>query len=65
MLVVEDEKCLAAGLRYDAIVLDIMLPEVSGYQVCAALRWNAVVVAIVPRTAVITVDAARTTRVGR
>jgi DNA-binding response OmpR family regulator len=65
VLVVEDEKRLAAGLRngleaegfavdvaldgtdglwlareepYDAIVLDIMLPEVSGYEICAALR---------------------------
>jgi two-component system, OmpR family, response regulator len=65
VLVVEDEKRLAAGLRngleaegfavdvalngtdglwlareepYDAIVLDIMLPEVSGYQICATLR---------------------------
>jgi DNA-binding response OmpR family regulator len=65
VLVVEDEKRLAAGLRkgleaegfavdvaltgtdglwlareqpYDAIVLDIMLPELNGYQVCATLR---------------------------
>jgi DNA-binding response OmpR family regulator len=65
VLVVEDEKQLAAGLRngleaegfavdvaydgtdglwmarehpYDAIVLDIMLPGLNGYRVCAALR---------------------------
>jgi DNA-binding response OmpR family regulator len=65
VLVVEDEKRLAMGLRkgleaegfavdvaltgtdglwlareqpYDAIVLDIMLPEVNGYQVCSTLR---------------------------
>jgi two-component system, OmpR family, response regulator len=65
VLVVEDEKRLAAGLRsgleaegfavdvawtgtdglwmareaaYDAIVLDIMLPGLNGYQVCATLR---------------------------
>src|SRR5688572_11208302 len=65
VLVIEDEKRLAAGLRkgleaegfavdvaltgtdglwmarehaYDAIVLDIMLPELNGYQVCATLR---------------------------
>jgi len=65
ILVVEDEKRLAAGLRngleadgfavdvaldgtdglwmareqaYDAIVLDIMLPGVNGYRLCATLR---------------------------
>jgi len=65
VLVVEDEKRLAAGLKrgleaegfatdvalngadglwlarehpYDAIVLDIMLPEINGYKVCASLR---------------------------
>ena len=65
MLVVEDEKRLAAGLRngleadgfavdvalngtdglwmareepYDAIVLDLMLPEVNGYEICEQLR---------------------------
>ena len=65
VLVVEDEKQIAAGLRtgleaegfavdvavdgndglwmarehpYDAIVLDIMLPGLNGYRVCAALR---------------------------
>ena len=68
VLVVEDERQLAAGLRngleaegfavdvclngtdglwmarehsYDAIVLDIMLPSVNGYQVCARLREEA------------------------
>ena len=65
VLVVEDEKRLAAGLRkgleaegfgvdvaldgtdglwmarenpYDAIVLDIMLPGVNGFRICADLR---------------------------
>ena len=65
VLVVEDEKRLAAGLKngleadgfavdvalngtdglwlakeepYDAIVLDIMLPELSGHEICAQLR---------------------------
>ncbi len=65
VLVVEDEKALAMGLKrgleaegfavdvaingtdglwlgrentYDAIVLDIMLPEVNGFQVCSILR---------------------------
>jgi two-component system OmpR family response regulator len=65
VLVVEDEKRLAAGLRngleadgfavdvalngtdglwlareepYDAIVLDLMLPEVSGFEICEQLR---------------------------
>ena len=65
VLVVEDEKRLAAGLRngleadgfavdvalngtdglwmareepYDAIVLDLMLPEVNGYEICEQLR---------------------------
>ena len=60
VLVVEDEKRLAAGIKrgleaegrwvtfftsgsarenpYAAIVLDIMLPGMNGYQVCAALR---------------------------
>lgn len=65
VLVVEDEKRLAAGLKkgleaegfatdvaldgtdglwmarenpYDAIVLDIMLPGINGYRLCAALR---------------------------
>jgi DNA-binding response OmpR family regulator len=67
ILVVEDEKRLAAALRrglqaegfavdialdgeaglrqaqlnsYDAIVLDIMLPGLNGYRVCAAIREN-------------------------
>jgi DNA-binding response OmpR family regulator len=75
VLVVEDEKRLAAGLRegleaegfavdvvhdgvdglwmareyaYDAIVLDIMLPGLNGYKVCATLReegiWTPVLV---------------------
>jgi DNA-binding response OmpR family regulator len=65
VLVVEDEKRLAAGLKkgleaegfaadvaltgtdglwmarenpYDAIVLDILLPGMNGYQVCSTLR---------------------------
>jgi DNA-binding response OmpR family regulator len=69
ILVVEDERRLAAGIRagleadgfavdvagtgtdglwlavehpYDAIVLDLMLPGLNGYQVCARLRERAV-----------------------
>src|SRR6188472_1466662 len=29
---------MATEIRYDAVVLDIMLPRRNGYQVCAALR---------------------------
>jgi DNA-binding response OmpR family regulator len=69
LLVVEDEKRLAAGLRngleaegfavdvalngtdglwmareipYDAIVLDLMLPGINGYEICATLRQEGV-----------------------
>jgi two-component system, OmpR family, response regulator len=78
VLVVEDEKRLAAGLRkgleaegfavdvaldgggglwmarehpYDAIVLDIMLPGVNGYKVCATLRQEGVWTPILMLTA--------------
>lgn len=78
VLVVEDEKLLAAGLRngleaegfavdvalngtdglwmgrenaYDAIVLDIMLPGVNGYKVCAALRRTGIWTPILMLTA--------------
>jgi two-component system, OmpR family, response regulator len=78
VLVVEDEKRLAAGLRkgleaegfsvdlaldgtdglwmarehaYDAIVLDIMLPGMNGYKVCATLRQEAVWTPILMLTA--------------
>jgi DNA-binding response OmpR family regulator len=78
VLVVEDEKRLAAGLRngleaegfavdvaldgtdglwmarenpYDAIVLDIMLPGVNGYKVCATLREEGVWTPILMLTA--------------
>lgn len=78
VLVVEDEKRLAAGLKkgleaegfatdvalngtdglwlarenpYDAIVLDILLPGMNGYQVCAALREEGVWVPILMLTA--------------
>jgi DNA-binding response OmpR family regulator len=78
VLVVEDEKRLAAGLRnglraegfavdvaltgtdglwmaressYDAIVLDIMLPGLNGFKVCAALREEGVWTPIVMLTA--------------
>ena len=78
VLVVEDEKRLAAGLRkgleaegfavdvaldgadglwmarehaYDAIVLDIMLPGVNGYKVCATLRHDGVWTPILMLTA--------------
>jgi len=78
VLVVEDEKRLAAGLRkgleaegyavdvaldggdglwmarehpYDAIVLDIMLPGVNGYRVCATLRQEGVWTPILMLTA--------------
>jgi two-component system OmpR family response regulator len=78
VLVVEDEKRLAAGLRkgleaegfavdvaldgadglwmatehaYDAIVLDILLPGMNGYKVCATLRQNGVWTPILMLTA--------------
>ncbi|MFG1707371.1 response regulator transcription factor [Nonomuraea sp. M3C6] len=78
ILVVEDERLLAAGLRnglgaegfavdvaldgtdglwmarenpYDAIVLDIMLPGVSGYAICATLRSEGIWVPIIMLTA--------------
>jgi len=78
VLVVEDEKRLAAGLKkgleaegfatdvalngtdglwlarenpYDAIVLDILLPGMNGYQVCAALREGGVWTPILMLTA--------------
>jgi DNA-binding response OmpR family regulator len=78
VLVVEDERGLAAGLRdgleaegfavdvahtgteglsmaltepYDAIVLDIMLPGVNGFKVCATLRAEAVWTPILMLTA--------------
>jgi two-component system OmpR family response regulator len=78
VLVVEDEKRLAAGLRsgleaegfavdvalngtdglwmatehpYDAIVLDIMLPGVNGYRLCATLREERVWTPILMLTA--------------
>jgi two-component system OmpR family response regulator len=78
ILVVEDEKRLAAGLKkgleaegfaadvaltgtdglwmaretpYDAIVLDIMLPGMNGYQVCATLREEEVWTPILMLTA--------------
>jgi two-component system, OmpR family, response regulator len=78
VLVVEDEKRLAAGLRngleaegfavdvaldgtdglwmarehpYDAIVLDILLPGLNGYKVCAALRGEKIWTPILMLTA--------------
>jgi two-component system, OmpR family, response regulator len=78
VLVVEDERTLAEGLRngleaegfavdvtydgndglhmarehdYDAIVLDIMLPGLNGYRVCAALRESGVWTPILMLTA--------------
>jgi two-component system, OmpR family, response regulator len=78
VLVVEDEKRLAAGLRkgleaegfavdvaldgtdglwmarehaYDAIVLDIMLPGINGYRICATLRRDGVWTPILMLTA--------------
>jgi len=78
VLVVEDEKRLAAGLKrgleaegfatdvalngtdglwmarenpYDAIVLDIMLPGVNGYKICATLREEGVWTPILMLTA--------------
>jgi two-component system OmpR family response regulator len=78
ILIVEDEKRLAAGLKkgleaegfatdvalsgtdglwlaqehpYDAIVLDIMLPGVNGYRVCASLRDEGVWTPILMLTA--------------
>jgi two-component system, OmpR family, response regulator len=78
VLVVEDEKRLAAGLKrgleaegfatdvaldgtdglwmarehpYDAIVLDIMLPGINGYKVCATLRAEGIWTPILMLTA--------------
>jgi two-component system OmpR family response regulator len=78
VLVVEDEKRLAAGLRkglraegfatdlaltgteglsmartneYDAIVLDVMLPGMNGYRVCARLRQHGIWTPILMLTA--------------
>ena len=78
VLVVEDEKRLAAGLKkgleaegfatdvaldgtdglwmarehpYDAVVLDIMLPGVNGYKICATLRDEGVWTPILMLTA--------------
>jgi len=78
VLVVEDEKRMAAGLRngleaegfavdvaldgtdglwmarehpYDAIVLDIMLPGINGYKVCATLREERIWVPVLMLTA--------------
>ena len=78
VLVVEDEKRLAAGLKkgleaegfatdvalngtdglwmarehpFDAIVLDIMLPGINGYRVCAALREEGIWTPILMLTA--------------
>jgi DNA-binding response OmpR family regulator len=78
VLVVEDEKRLAAGLRkgleaegfatdvaldgteglwmareqpYDAIVLDIMLPGINGYRLCATLREEGIWTPILMLTA--------------
>jgi DNA-binding response OmpR family regulator len=78
VLVVEDEKRLAAGLKkgleaegfatdvalngtdglwmarenpYDAIVLDLMLPGINGYRICATLREEAVWTPILMLTA--------------
>jgi two-component system OmpR family response regulator len=78
VLVVEDEKRLAAGLRkgleaegfavdvtldgadglwmarehaYDALVLDIMLPGMNGYKVCATLRQDGIWTPILMLTA--------------
>ncbi|MFF3879085.1 response regulator transcription factor [Streptomyces sp. NPDC001978] len=78
VLVVEDEKLLAAGLRngleaegfavdvalngtdglwmgqensYDVIVLDIMLPGVNGYKICATLRQTGIWTPILMLTA--------------
>jgi two-component system OmpR family response regulator len=78
VLVVEDEKRLAAGLKkgleaegfatdvaldgtdglwmarehpYDAIVLDIMLPGINGYKLCATLREEGIWIPILMLTA--------------
>ena len=78
VLVVEDEKRLAAGLKkgleaegfatdvalngtdglwmarenpYDAIVLDLMLPGINGYQICATLREEGIWTPILMLTA--------------
>ncbi|MEU5874483.1 response regulator transcription factor [Glycomyces sp. NPDC047369] len=42
---------MARGGEYDAIILDIMLPGLNGYQVCAALRGEGVETPILMLTA--------------
>lgn len=42
---------LATNNRYDAVILDIMLPKLNGYQVCAKLREASIWVPILMLTA--------------
>src|SRR6187431_1479657 len=57
-LVVEDELRLATGLRagleadgYDVVLLDLMLPGIDGFEICATLRAEQVWTPILMLTA--------------
>ena len=38
----EDSLAMASAVAYDAVVLDVMLPDMSGFEVCRSLRKRAV-----------------------
>ncbi len=52
----EDALWMAGGADYDAIVLDVMLPGIDGFQVCSRLRQDGVWAPVVMLTARDAVD---------